>query len=172
MDIEDERRFRDFVGARSKALLQTAYLLTGDWEHGRDLVQSALAGLARRWERLADPEHAEAYVRKAIYHAHVDRTRLLSWRRERSTAIVPDLPVERSDPADQVAARRDLLAAVRQLPRGQRAVIVLRYFEDRTDEDIAEVLGISTGTVRSQHHKALKALRLSPSIGQKEEATW
>lgn len=173
MDIEDERRFREFVGARSKALLQTAYLLTGDWEHSRDLVQSALAGLARRWSRLADPGHAEAYVRKAIYHAHVDRTRRLSWRRERSTATVPDTVAESapfSDPADLVAARRDVMAALRQLPRGQRAVVVLRYFEDRSDEDIAEVLGISTGTVRSQHHKALKALRVNASIDFKEEA--
>lgn len=170
MDIEDERQFREFVGARSKALLQTAYLLTGDWEHSRDLVQSALAGLARKWGQLADPGLAEAYTRKAIYHAHVDRTRRLSWRRERTTAIVPDRAVERSDPADQVAARRDLMAALRLLPPGQRAVVVLRYFEDRTDQDIAGVLGISTGTVRSQHHKALKALRVSASINVKEAA--
>ena len=170
MDIEDERKFREFVGARSKALLQTAYLLTGDWEHSRDVVQSALAGLARRWGQLAEPEYAEAYVRKAIYHAHVDRTRRLSWRRERTTATVPDSAAERSDPADLVAARRDLMAALRRLPPGQRAVVVLRYFEDRTDADIAEVLGISTGTVRSQHHKALKALRITASIDLKEEA--
>jgi RNA polymerase sigma-70 factor (sigma-E family) len=170
MDNEEEQKFREFVGARSKALLQTAYLLTGDWEHSRDLVQGALAGLARRWGQLADPEHAEAYVRKAVYHAHVDRTRLLSWRRERTTAAVPDAAAERSDPADLVAARRDLMVAVRQLPPGQRAVIVLRYFEDRTDQDIAEVLGISAGTVRSQHHKALKALRVKASIDLKEEA--
>jgi RNA polymerase sigma-70 factor (sigma-E family) len=168
MDIEDERRFRDFVGARSKALLQTAYLLTGDWEHSRDLVQGALARLAPRWGQLSDPEHAEAYVRKAIYHAHVDRTRLLSWHRERTTAVLPDAPAKDSDPADVVAARWDVMAALRRLPRGQRAVVVLRYFEDRTDEDIAEVLGISTGTVRSQHHKALKALRVN--IDMKEEA--
>ncbi|MFL6112758.1 MAG: SigE family RNA polymerase sigma factor [Catenulispora sp.] len=168
MDIEDERQFREFVGARSKALLQTAYLLTGDWENARDLVQGALAAVARRWNQLADPERAEAYVRKSIYHAHVDRTRLLSWRRERSTAEVPDSAARNSDPADAVAARQDVMEALRRLPRGQRAVVVLRYFEDRSDREIAEVLGISTGTVRSQHHKALKALRVSIDI--KEEA--
>ena len=168
MDTEDEQRFREFVGARSKALLQTAYLLTGDWEHGRDLVQSALAGLARKWVFLADPGHAEAYARKAIYHAHVDHTRRLSWRRERTSATVPDTPAVRSDPADLVAARQDVMDALRKLPRGQRAVVVLRYFEDRTDADIAEVLGISTGTVRSQHHKALKALRVSTSISGRD----
>lgn len=171
MDIEDERRFREFVGARSKALLQTAYLLTGDWEHSRDLVQSALAGLARRWGQLAEPGRAEAYARKAIYHAHVDRTRRLSWRRERTTATVPDTPAELSDPADLVASRQDVIAALRKLPPGQRAVVVLRYFEDRTDEDIAGVLGISTGTVRSQRFKALKALRVSVGNDLKEEET-
>jgi RNA polymerase sigma-70 factor (sigma-E family) len=171
MDIEEEQRFREFVGARSKALLQTAYLLTGDWEHARDLVQSALAGVARKWGQLADPGHAEAYVRKAIYHAHVDRTRRLSWRRERTAAVVPDTADERSDPADLVAARRDLMAALRQLPSGQRAVVVLRYFEDRTDDQIAEILGISAGTVRSQHHKALKALRVSASLERQASAS-
>lgn len=172
MDIEDERRFREFVGARSKALLQAAYLLTGDWEHSRDLVQGALASLARRWSQLSDPERAEAYVRKAIYHAHVDRTRRLSWRRERSTADVPDAAGREADPAETVAVRQEVMGALRRLPRGQRAVIVLRYFEDRSDREIAEVLGISTGTVRSQHHKALKALRVTVSTKEEAEATW
>jgi RNA polymerase sigma-70 factor (sigma-E family) len=166
MDTDQEQEFRDFVAARSKALLQTAYLLTGEWEHSRDLVQSALASTARRWSRLADAGHAEAYVRKSIYHAHVDRTRRLAWRRERTTGEVPDRIDLGADPAEAVATRQDVLAALRRLPRGQRAVVVLRYFEDRTDDDIAHLLGISPGTVRSQHHKALKALRVS--IDRKE----
>jgi RNA polymerase sigma-70 factor (sigma-E family) len=170
MDIEDENRFREFVGARSKALLQTAYLLTGDWEDGRDLVQGALAALARRWGRLADPAHAEAYVRKAVYHAHIDKTRRLAWRRERATGSVPDTPAPGGDPADAVAERDAVLAALRRLPPGQRAVVVLRYFEDRSDGEIAELLGIATGTVRSQHHKALKALRVTVSENSTREA--
>ncbi|NUR31855.1 MAG: SigE family RNA polymerase sigma factor [Catenulispora sp.] len=172
MDIEEEKRFREFVGARSKALLQSAYLLTGDWEHSRDLVQGALAALARRWGQLADPERAEAYARKAVYHAHIDRTRRLSWRRERSTAEVPDQPLRDADPADTVADRQELVAALRRLPPGQRAVVVLRYFEDRSDEEIAEVLGISKGTVRSQHHKALRALRVTVSTKEEAGAAW
>ncbi|GAA1981077.1 SigE family RNA polymerase sigma factor [Catenulispora subtropica] len=171
MDIEEERRFREFVGARSKALLQTAYLLTGDWEHSRDLVQGALASLARRWGQLSDPARAEAYARKAVYHAHVDKTRRLSWRRERSTAAVPDRPARDADPADTVADRDEVMEALRQLPPGQRAVVVLRYFEDRSDAEIADVLGVSTGTVRSQHHKALKALRVTVST-REAEAAW
>lgn len=172
MDVEEEKRFREFVGARSKALLQSAYLLTGDWEHSRDLVQGALAALARRWGQLADPERAEAYARKAVYHAHIDRTRRLSWRRERSTAEVPDQPVREADPADAVADRQELMAALRRLPPGQRAVVVLRYFEDRSDAEIAEVLGISKGTVRSQHHKALRALRVTVSTKEEAGAAW
>ena len=170
MDTEDESRFREFVGARSKALLQTAYLLTGDWEYSRDLVQGALASLARRWGQLADPERAEAYARKAVYHAHIDRTRRLAWRRERSTASVPDTPVPGGDPADAVVNREEVLAALRRLPPRQRAVVVLRYFEDRSDDEIAEVLGITAGTVRSQHHKALKALRVTVTANATKEA--
>src|SRR5512139_2876242 len=136
MDIDDERRFREFVGARSKALLQSAYLLTGDWEEGRDLVQGALASLARRWGQLSDPERGEAYARKAVYHAHIDRTRRLSWRRERPTADLPDVSGREADPADTVAVRQEVMAALRRLPRGQRAVVVLRYFEDRSDQEI------------------------------------
>src|SRR5207245_774575 len=124
------------------------------------LLQGALAATARRWPKLHDRGEAEAYVRKAIYNAHIDHTRLLSWRREKSTAAVPDHAAE-SDPADDVAQRRDLVVALKKLPRGQRAVIVLRYFEDCTIDETAEILGISPGTVRSQRHKALKALRVS-----------
>lgn len=170
MDIEDETRFREFVGARSKALLQTAYLLTGDWEHSRDLVQGALASLARRWGQLTDPQRAEAYARKAVYHAHIDKTRRLAWRRERTTAAVPETPSPDADPADTVANREEVMAALRGLPPGQRAVVVLRYFEDRSDAEIAEVLGIAPGTVRSQHHKALKALRVTVSPNSTREA--
>lgn len=170
MNTEDEQQFREFVAARSPALLRTAYLLTGDWEHGRDLVQGALASTARRWRKLADQGHAEAYVRKAIYHAHIDRTRRLSWQREQTTASVPERAAGGPDPAEAVAARQDVLEALRRLPRGQRAVVVLRYFEDRTDDDIAGILGITAGTVRSQHHKALKALRVT--IDTKEAAAW
>ena len=164
MDIEDERQFREFVGARSKALLQTAYLLTGDWEHSRDLVQSALAGLARKWGQLADPGLAEAYTRKAIYHAHVDRTRRLSWRRERTTAIVPDRAIERSDPADQVAARRDLMGALRLLPRGSArwwSCGISRTGPTRTSQ---RCWGSRPARCAVEHHKALKALRVSASV--------
>ena len=161
MKAEDEREFREFVAARSKSLLHTAYLLTGDWEQGRDLLQTALAATAVRWSKLRDRQQPEAYVRRALYHAQVDRTRLLSWRRETVTAEPPERALPGADCADTVAQRQDLMAALRTLPKRQRAVIVLRYFEDRPDDEVAEILGITAGTVRSQTYKALTALRVT-----------
>ncbi|WP_034263439.1 SigE family RNA polymerase sigma factor [Actinospica robiniae] len=163
MDAEHEREFRDFVASRSKSLLHTAYLLTGDWEQGRDLLQTALAGTARRWARLHDRQSPEAYVRRALYHAHIDRFRRPGWGRETATAEPPERAPSGAglDHADAVAQRRDLVAALRRLPKRQRAIVVLRYFEDRPDAEIADLLGISAGTVRSQTHKALTTLRVS-----------
>lgn len=159
MNADEEREFREFVAARSRSLLHTAYLLTGDWEQGRDLVQTALASTARRWSRLRDRQQPETYVRRAIYHAQVDRFRLLSWGKELVTDRLPDPPGQAVDWADIVIQRQDIMAALRRLPKRQRAVIVLRYFEDRPDHEIAEILGIAPGTVRSQTHKALASLR-------------
>jgi RNA polymerase sigma-70 factor (sigma-E family) len=160
LNADEEQEFREFVAARSKSLLQTAYLLTGDWEQGRDLLQTALASTARRWSQLRDRQQPETYVRRALYHAQVDRFRLLSWGRETVTDNLPDRPwVQGSDWADTVVQRQDIMAALRRLPKRQRAVIVLRYFEDRPDPEIAAILGIAQGTVRSQMHKALATLR-------------
>jgi RNA polymerase sigma-70 factor (sigma-E family) len=159
LNADDEREFREFVAARSTSLLHTAYLLTGDWEQGRDLLQTALASTARRWSRLRDRRQPETYVRRAIYHAQIDRFRLLSWGRETATGSVPDSPAQGGDWADTVVQRQDIMAALRRLPKRQRAVIVLRYFEDLPDAEIAAVLGVSQGTVRSQTHNALASLR-------------
>ncbi|WP_330461348.1 SigE family RNA polymerase sigma factor [Streptomyces sp. NBC_00820] len=160
MNADEERQFREFVAARSRSLLHTAYLLTGDWEQGRDLLQTALASTARRWSRLRDRQQPEIYVRRAIYHAQVDRFRLLSWGRETVTDTLPDhRSTQVADLADTVVQRQDIMAALRRLPKRQRAVIVLRYFEDRPDTEIAAILGVAQGTVRSQTHKALASLR-------------
>jgi RNA polymerase sigma factor (sigma-70 family) len=89
----------------------------------------------------------------------VDRFRLLSWGRETVTDTLPDQLSARVDWADTVVQRQDIMAALRRLPKRQRAVIVLRYFEDRPDHEIATILGVAQGTVRSQTHKALASLR-------------
>ena len=148
------------MAARSRSLLHTAYLLTGDWEQGRDLLQTVLASTARRWSKLRDREQPEIYVRRALYNAQVNRFRLLSWGWETVTDTVPDRPSgQAADWADTVVQRQDIVAALRRLPKRQRAVIVLRYFEDRPDNEIAAILGVAQGTVRSQTHKALASLR-------------
>jgi RNA polymerase sigma-70 factor (sigma-E family) len=171
LNADEEREFREFVAARSRSLLHTAYLLTGDWEQGRDLVQTALASTARRWSRLRDRQQPETYVRRAMYHAQVDRFRLLSWGKETVTDRLPDPPGQAVDWADIVIQRQDIMAALRRLPKRQRAVIVLRYFEDRPDHEIAEILGVAQGTVRSQTHKALASLRAAFAEAEQSATT-
>ncbi|NUR29002.1 MAG: SigE family RNA polymerase sigma factor [Catenulispora sp.] len=152
--------FDDYVASRGAALLRLAFALTGDRHLAEDLTQDALAGLYSRWSRVAGMEQVDAYVRRSLVNLHV------SWRRRRSSREVP-----LADPSEPVggdvapdgteaAAERDqawrLLAT---LPRRQRAVLVLRFYEDLSDRDIAETLGCSQATVRSQASRALATLR-------------
>jgi RNA polymerase sigma-70 factor (sigma-E family) len=158
MDATAEREFREFVAVRSAALLRTAYLLTGQREAAEDLLQTSLAKAANRWSRLDQPE---AYVRKVMYHQQVNRWRLRSWGREHSTDTVPDV----AGPQDDAELRLSLAAALRRLAGRQRAVLVLRYLDDLPEREVAQLLGISVGTVRSTTHRALAKLRaLCPDL--------
>jgi len=158
MSPEHEREFRAFVAGRSPALLRTAYFMTGDADQAQDLLQSALLACARRWSRIRDRDQPEAYVRRALYRHQINRWRARARRPETLVATLPDQPAGRDHAAD-VVLRRGLIEALRQLPPRQRAVVVLRYYEDRSEAEVAEVLGISLGTVRSQASKALAKLR-------------
>ncbi|MGH3713400.1 MAG: SigE family RNA polymerase sigma factor [Micromonosporaceae bacterium] len=158
MSPEHEREFREFVAARSAALLRTAYLLTGDVHHAQDLLQTALMATARRWPKLRDRTQPDAYVRKALYRHQVSRWRKGSHRMETVTAVPPE-PAAGGDHAAQTVLRDQVLGMLRTLPPRQRAVVVLRYYEDRPETEVAELLGISIGTVRSQAHRALAKLR-------------
>jgi RNA polymerase sigma-70 factor (sigma-E family) len=153
MKAEAEREFRVFVAARSLALFRTAYLLTGETQAAKDLVQAALTELAARWSRVDQPE---AYARRVMYHQQVDRWRLR--RRHRETAVA-DVPDERSDRVDDPELRLTLQQALARLPRGQRAAVVLRFYEDLSESTVADLLGVSVGTVRSQTARAVKRLR-------------
>lgn len=158
MDQAAEAEFRAFVHSRGRSLYRSAYLLTGDHQLAEDLVQSALARVARRWTRLTDRCDLEAYVRRVMYHHQVSRWRLRSWNRETSTDTLP----ERSDGADPFAdaeLRLQMVDALAKLPLRQRAVVVLRYYEDLPEREVATILDISVGTVRSQTHRALTRLR-------------
>lgn len=156
MEAHLDPGFAAYVHARQRRLLRAAYLICGDEHLAHDLVQQALMKLAARWPRIKD-ENPDGYVRRILYHDAVS-----GWRRtgrERPYAVPADRVVP--DPSESVADRADLIAALRELAPRQRAVIVLRYFEDRTEAETAEILGVSVGTVKSQAHAALANLRVS-----------
>ena len=154
--MPDDQTFDAYVRSRTHALLRTAYLLTGDQHLAEDLVQMALIRTHRAWTRVRDG-HPEAYTRKVMYHLQV-----AWWRRGRVPETVGGEPPERpggsgadESVVEQMAVRDALL---RLRPR-QCAVLVLRFFEDRTEAEAAEPLGISVGTVKSQTARALARLR-------------
>jgi RNA polymerase sigma-70 factor (sigma-E family) len=155
--VRDADSFESFVRARTPALLRSAYLLTGDQQLAEDLVQTALAKTSLAWRRLERERSAEAYVRRVMYHQQV------SWWRRRRVAETPygQLPeTVTSDSSDGTATRVAVASALARLTPRQRAVLVLRYFDDQPDSVVAELLGISIGTVKSQTHKALARLRV------------
>lgn len=156
MNDEEERRFRDFVAARSPALMRTATLLTGGDTHAaEDLLQTALAKAAGRWGRLESPE---AYLRQVLYRQQVSLWRLLRTRRETTVAELPDA-AGREDAAGAAELRILVRRALARLTARQRTMLVLRYFEDCPEGEVAELLGCSVGTVRSTTHRALAKLR-------------
>jgi RNA polymerase sigma-70 factor (sigma-E family) len=162
--VEPPHTYDEFVRARTPSLLRAAFLLTGDQHLAEDLVQSALARTHRAWRRLHRSENAEAYTRKIMYHLQV-----AWWRRPRVaeslSASVPEQRAAGLDPGDRVAINTTLREALQRLTRNQRAVLVLRFFEDRTEAETAETLGVSVGTVKSQTARALAALRrLAPEL--------
>jgi RNA polymerase sigma-70 factor (sigma-E family) len=155
MDVESAD-FDDFFRQRVRALLRTAYLLTGDRHLAEDLVQEALARTFRVWRRLAVDGNPEAYVRRTMYHLQVSR-----WRRKRVAEVrTGELPESPSgDYAIEAVERLALRAALLALPSRQRAVVVLRYFEDRSEAETAEILDCRIGTVKSHTFRALARLR-------------
>jgi RNA polymerase sigma-70 factor (sigma-E family) len=150
-----EEEFSAFVAERAHALLKTAYALTGDRHAAEDLVQSALAKAFARWRRIEEPE---PYLRRMIYNDFVS-----AWRspRRRAEVSVAELPEPAGGPAAEPdpALRLLLRDALRRLPPRQRAVLILRYFEDLTVEETAAVLSCRPGTVASQAARALMKLR-------------
>jgi RNA polymerase sigma-70 factor (sigma-E family) len=150
--------FHEFVRARQQSLMRTAYLLTGDPHLAEDLLQTVLTRVATHWAKLAKGGNPEAYARKAL----VNQT--ISWRRRRQPELPGELP-EAGRSHDEATVRRlALQQALAQLTLKQRAVIVLRFYEDRTEQETAQLMGVSLGTVKSQTHYALSKLRaLAPA---------
>ena len=153
----DEADFTAFVAGSSRRLLRGAYLITGDLDEAQDLLQTALERAYRCWPSVRRSEVPEAYVRRILVNLAVDRWRV---RRVKTVALDEDLlPGLEDREVEGVPARSALLACVRQLPVGQRAVLVLRYFNDLTEAETARVLGCSVGNVKSQHARAMARLR-------------
>jgi RNA polymerase sigma-70 factor, ECF subfamily len=152
--VEDE--FRDFVAARSRALLRTAYLLAGDWATAEDLLQISLTKTFVAWQRLGHIDAVEAYTRRVLVNTATSWWRR-RWHGERPTETLPERAT--TDGHDERLERDALLRHVRALPARQRAVLVLRYYEDQSEAETARLLGVSVGTVKSQSSRALANLR-------------
>jgi RNA polymerase sigma-70 factor (sigma-E family) len=157
--VRDSEQFAEFVSQRSPALMRAAWLLTGDWHLAQDLVQVSLERSWPRWGR--GVEHPEAYVRRVML------TTYLSWRRRRWTGEIPtaDLP-EEATAAELPDLRMALLSALATLSPRQRAVLVLRYFEDLSEQQTADALGCSVGTVKAHASRGLQQLRLTPGLAE------
>jgi RNA polymerase sigma-70 factor (sigma-E family) len=160
-----EVSFDEFVAARSHALLRTAYLLTHDHALAEDLLQTALTKAWFAWKRIDGAP--EPYVRKILFNTYASWWRR-RWNGEQPTERLPERPAGAQDPDD--AEPTDLWTAMERLPRRMRAVIVLRYFEDLTEAQTAEVLGCSVGTVKSQSSKALAKLRIDPALAREGDS--
>jgi RNA polymerase sigma-70 factor (sigma-E family) len=157
----DDPSFRDYVTERSRALLRTAYLLTGNRADAEDLVQAALAKTYQAWDRIEDRKALDGYVRRAMVNTHISW-----WRRRRleeyPTDEIPDQAV--ADHSGTSDLQDTLRRAVDRLPRRMRAAVVLRYFEDMTEAEVADVLGVSLGTVKSTVSRAVAKLRIDAEL--------
>jgi RNA polymerase sigma-70 factor (sigma-E family) len=160
--------YENFVRAHLPRLLRYAAMLTGERELAADLVQDVLVKAYRRWSRIADADHPDRYVLRMVTNGY------LSWRHSRAARLIAtgDLPdeVRSGDFASDHALREDMWQRLARLPRRQRAVVVLRYYEQLTDAEIADVLGCAQPTVRAHAHRALTTLRNGLTVDHMVEA--
>ncbi|WP_369056592.1 SigE family RNA polymerase sigma factor [Kineococcus terrestris] len=168
MDLSVDEDFQSFVAGRQRSLLRAAWLLTGDWATAEDLVQTALVRAWPHWERIGGSrgldgrEGAEAYVRRIMVNKALDWRRR-RWRGEVPTAEVPDAP---GPPGLARETHLVLVRALHTLPARQRAVIVLRYFEDLSEADTAAAMDCTVGTVKTHASRALASLRRHPQLSE------
>lgn len=160
MKNAEAAEFHEFVTARWSRLVRTAYLLTGHRHDAEDLAQTTLVRVYQGWGRVRVSESPDAYVHKIMVRCHGHR-----FRKRRVAERLGDLPdAATADSTDQVAQRRALVAALQDLPKKQRTIVVLRFWSDLTEREAAEVLGCSIGNVKSQTHRALAKLRQHPAL--------
>jgi RNA polymerase sigma-70 factor (sigma-E family) len=155
-DVCPDAEFRDYVAARNGPLLRMANLLTGNRADAEDLVQAALAKTYLNWHRIQDRAAIDGYVHRAMVNTHI------SWWRRRRLEEYPtdDIPEQAVDDCTGDSELQDAVRrALGRLPRRMRAALVLRYFEDMTEPEVADVLGVSVGTVKSTVSRAVAKLR-------------
>ncbi|ATE57714.1 MULTISPECIES: RNA polymerase sigma factor [Actinosynnema] len=162
MGKADEQAFRDFAERQAGALRRTAYLFCGDWHTAEDLMQATLLKLYQAWHRVEWRDNANAYARKVLLRTWLDERRR-PWRRaEQRDGELPEVADAAADPdlAGERLWARDLVhAGLLRVPPRQRAVLVLRYFEDLPVSEVAVAMGCTEGTVKSQTARGLVALR-------------
>jgi RNA polymerase sigma-70 factor (sigma-E family) len=159
--VRDEAGFRSFVEANGATLLHAARLLTGDHHRGEDLVQTALTKVYLKWGRIDAPL---PYARKALMTAHIDQSRR-KWWGERPTETLPEPPAADTGGATTSDTRDELRRMLAGLEPRERAVVVLRYYCDLSEQDTAATLGIPVGTVKSSCSRALARLRVEAAAG-------
>lgn len=157
-----DREFHAYFEARVAVLRRTAYLLCGDWHRAEDLAQTALAKLYVAWPRLHRDGQVDAYARTIVVRAAIDDSRRWFRRKETAVGAVPDVEAASPGMDDAIDVRR----ALAELPPGQRAAVILRYWEDLPVAETAALLGCSEGTVKSQAAKGLATLRRLLAAGR------
>jgi RNA polymerase sigma-70 factor (sigma-E family) len=166
MGVGDRVAFGEYVRARSGALLRAAQAMTGNRADAEDLLQATLVKAYQSWEKIADPAALDTYVRRVMVNTHIS-----GWRRQRVDEYPTDeLP---DSPATDVTGDSDLhdvvQRAVDRLPRQMRAAVMLRYFNDMTEPEVAAALGVSVGTVKSTVARAVAKLRKDAELGADAE---
>ncbi|MBQ1044197.1 MULTISPECIES: SigE family RNA polymerase sigma factor [unclassified Micromonospora] len=159
--------FAEYFSARHHAMRATAYLLCGDWHRAEDLVQTGCTKLYLVWNRVARHDALDSYLRQIIVRSFLDERRRGWWRRERVGTPDADPPAPASPSEDRLV----VLQALAAVPPRQRAVLVLRYWEDLSIDEVAALLNCSPGTVKSQSARGLDTLRglLSPMHSSSEK---
>jgi len=161
VDAVEREAFRDYVLGRSGALLRTAYLITGNRADAEDLLQTSLAKTYLAWGRIRERENVDAYVRRVMVNTHTSL-----WRRrkvdESPMEVLPERPGR--DATADLDLHDALWAALDTLPKKMRAAVVLRYYEDLPEAEVAQILGCSIGTVKSQTSRALVKLRSNAGL--------
>jgi RNA polymerase sigma-70 factor (sigma-E family) len=162
MGVRDRLSFNEYVRTRSRALLHAAQAMTGNRSDAEDLVQATLVKTYQSWDRISDPAALDTYVRRVMVNTHIS-----GWRRRRldeyPTDELPDSP--EADATGDADLRDVVQRALDRLPRQMRAAVMLRFYDDMTEPEVAAALGVSVGTVKSTVARAVAKLRQDAELG-------